>query len=383
MSQDDNMINAYLNNQDLYAVIAQSAFDNNYEDNLEFYPAGTEIEVDGQKVVCGNKTHLNKAGKERRAVGKTLQLATTYGMSGATAGQRMGKTKEEGQALMDKFFNKFVKLKQAIDHSKEELRDRSNNKDEAPYVEDWVGRRRHLPDYTLNPYEVHLENESPEFNPFLECEDKQNPADVMLKEKWEQAIKNKVNASQEWQKKQNPNFNGNREMSNAAYKSLAQEAAKEKVVIRANTGRIAQAERQCFNARIQGGAASLTKLAMVNIFKDERLKSMGAYLIITVHDEVLVECPEKYADEVEKILPEIMVNTAKQAGINVPMKCDPYNVTRWYCDEYAVAIQEEYKKLEKSGLSKEEALNSLYSAHSELPQAAIIKTIETGCDLDF
>ena len=378
------MINAYLNGQDLYAVIAQSMYDNNYEDNLEFYPAGTELDIDGHKVIAGNKTHLNKAGKERRAAGKTMQLATCYGMSGATAGQRMGKSKEEGQALMDKFFEKFVELKQAIEQSKEDLKKRAkNNTGEAPYVEDWAGRRRHLPDYTLPPYEVHLENESPVFNPFLDCVDQQNPADLALKAKWEQAVENKVAASQEWQKKKNPDFKGNKEMSNTAHKNLAQEALQDHVIIRANTGRIAQAERQCFNARIQGGAASLTKLAMVNIFKDERLRSMGAYLIITVHDEVLVECPEQYADEVEKILPEIMVNTAKEAGIDVPMKCDPYNVTRWYCDEYAVAIQEEYKKLEKSGLSKEDSLNKLYETHTELPPAAILKTVETGCDLDF
>jgi len=392
MSRDDNMINAYLNGQDLYAVIAQSMYDNNYEDNLEFYPAGTELDIDGHKVIAGNKTHLNKAGKERRAAGKTMQLATCYGMSGATAGQRMGKSKEEGQALMDKFFSKFSKLKTVINDSKENLQKMAKEyKDakvnhlehEAPYVEDWVGRRRHLPDYVLDPYEVHLENESPEFNPFLVCEDKQNPADLVLKAKWEQAVKDKVAASQEWQKKNRPGFKGNNEMSNTAHKKLAQEALQEHVIIRANTGRIAQAERQCFNARIQGGAASLTKLAMVNIFKDERLRSMGAYLIITVHDEVLVECPEQYADEVEKILPEIMVNTAKEVGIDVPMKCDPYNVTRWYCDEYAVAIQDEYKKLEKSGLSKEEALDKLYNTHTELPPAAILKTVETGCDLDF
>ena len=43
VSQDQTMIDAYMKGQDLYAVIAQSAFDNNYEDNLEFYPEGSEI----------------------------------------------------------------------------------------------------------------------------------------------------------------------------------------------------------------------------------------------------------------------------------------------------------------------------------------------------
>ena len=74
-------------------------FNNNYEDNLEFYPAGTEIEIDGQKVICGNKTHVYEEGKARRKAAKTMLLAILYGMGAGTAGARMGKTKEEGQEL--------------------------------------------------------------------------------------------------------------------------------------------------------------------------------------------------------------------------------------------------------------------------------------------
>ncbi len=48
------MYEAYNNKKDLYAMIAQSAFDNNYEDNLENWAAGTVLEIDGKKVVAGN-----------------------------------------------------------------------------------------------------------------------------------------------------------------------------------------------------------------------------------------------------------------------------------------------------------------------------------------
>ena len=51
------MIDAYMKGQDLYAVIAQSAFDNNYEDNLEFYPEFTELNE-------GDKTAVAGSGKE-------------------------------------------------------------------------------------------------------------------------------------------------------------------------------------------------------------------------------------------------------------------------------------------------------------------------------
>ena len=54
MSQDPKMKQAYFEGKDLYAVIAQSMFNNEYWENLEFYPEGTEIELDGRKVISGS-----------------------------------------------------------------------------------------------------------------------------------------------------------------------------------------------------------------------------------------------------------------------------------------------------------------------------------------
>lgn len=141
------------------------------------------------------------------------------------------------------------------------------------------------------------------------------------------------------------------------------------------TGRRAQAERQCFNARVQGGAGSLTKLAMVNIYNDPLLRSLDAKLIISVHDEVLVECPAYYADQVEKRLPELMIGAAKQVGDDLPQDCDPYNVSRWYADVESAAIIELYKKLEANGYSAADALEAVCKEHSEIPRTAIESVI--------
>ena len=43
----------------------------------------------------------------------------------------------------------------------------------------------------------------------------------------------------------------------------------------------------------------------------------------------------------------------------------------------------EYIKAKEKGLSSEEAINKVIENHSELPKEAIIKTVETGCDLEF
>ena len=74
MSQDPAMIKAYAEGKDLYSVIASMSFNRKYEDCLEFYPEGTEIEFEGQRVVCGHKTHQNKEGKKYRSMAKSILL---------------------------------------------------------------------------------------------------------------------------------------------------------------------------------------------------------------------------------------------------------------------------------------------------------------------
>lgn len=370
------MIDAYLNKKDLYAVIAQSAFDNEYKDNLEFWPEGTELEIDGQIVIAGNKTHKNPGGKDRRSVGKVLLLASSYGMSGSTAGQRLNKTQEEGEALLESFFKGFPKVKQAIDDSKKML-------EQKGYVEDWAGRRRHLPDIRLKPYVVEYLDKAKnnQFNPIPGCKPRtQKDAKIVS---WEKKVQEQIAKSQEFQKKKAAEkgkpYTPNGEMSNKAYEKLAKEARKDGVNIIANTGRIAQASRQCFNARIQGGAASLTKYAMVKIHNDPQMNAWDAHLVITVHDEVLVECPEQYADLVEKRLPELMISAAADVGINVPMSCDPYNVKHWYADEAAASIQDEFKKLMNSDnpLSRDDAIKAVIRKHPE-HSAQTIEDVITG-----
>ncbi len=343
------MLNAYLEGKDLYAVISSRALKNDYTDCLEFYPENTEIEIDGQKVICGYKTHKNLQGKANRNLGKLLLLASTYGMSGATAGANMGKSAKEGQELLDSFFASFSKVKEAIDYSKVFLK-------ENGYVEDWAGRRRHLTDYFLEPYEISYKDKSKNiqetFNPLIDCENR--PL---------------INSTMQMYLSEAKKCRGAKE-----FEKLQQKADKDGFVLVSNTGKIAQAERQCFNARIQGGAASLTKYAMINIYNDDLLRKYGAHLICSVHDEILVECLDYYNKEVEERLPWIMINCPK-TYINVPMSCDPYNVQRWYGDEMANHFLDDFKKLESKGKTFDEILQELSEENPEIPVDAIREVI--------
>lgn len=48
------MLQAYFDGKDLYCEIGTGVFNNNYEDNLEFYPPSTELEIDGKKIIAGD-----------------------------------------------------------------------------------------------------------------------------------------------------------------------------------------------------------------------------------------------------------------------------------------------------------------------------------------
>lgn len=70
----------------------------------------------------------------------------------------------------------------------------------------------------------------------------------------------------------------------------------------------AQSERQAGNARIQGTAADMAKMAMLIAEYDPVLHSLGAELLLQVHDELIWECPDDDAvvEQVKKRVQEIM-----------------------------------------------------------------------------
>lgn len=346
------MLNAYLNNQDLYSVIASQSFNVPYEDCLEFYPEGTKIVFEGQEIVTGYKTHQNKAGKERRTQAKSILLGILYGRGAASVGEQIGKTKEEAQEILDKFFNAFPKVKEWIEQSQNGCRD-------CGYVEDVAGRRRRLPDIQLPQFTVKYKDESnasADFNPFFGCSNRTG-SDELLNSYRDRAVKAKYRK---------------------AYEALKAEADSNGILISNNQGFIAQAERQCVNARVQGSAATLTKNALLSIYNDPRMKEIGAYLVNTVHDEILIEVPVENSERAEELLVENMIGSAKKYVPVVPMKTDTYNVDMWYADEYQVLLEVEYKHLIEDGMSAKAAEAKVIANHPELLDYQVKEAIHCG-----
>ncbi len=80
-----------------------------------------------------------------------------------------------------------------------------------------------------------------------------------------------------------------------------------------------QGERLAVNSPIQGTAADITKIAMINIWRRFKRESINAKMSLQVHDELLFELPELELNSVTKIVREEMEGAVK---LSTPVKID-------------------------------------------------------------
>jgi DNA polymerase-1 len=81
----------------------------------------------------------------------------------------------------------------------------------------------------------------------------------------------------------------------------------------------ARAEREAINAPMQGSVADLVKMAMIRVRDRLRRDRLGARMILQVHDELLLEVPEKEVDRTKEVVRAEMENVYKLA---VPLVVD-------------------------------------------------------------
>ena len=87
------------------------------------------------------------------------------------------------------------------------------------------------------------------------------------------------------------------------------------------------AERIALNTPIQGTAADLIKLAMLRVDNALRERFPEAQLLLQVHDELIVECPEAIAPEVAALVSSEMEQVA---SLNVPLTAEAKWGKSWY-----------------------------------------------------
>jgi DNA polymerase-1 len=81
-------------------------------------------------------------------------------------------------------------------------------------------------------------------------------------------------------------------------------------------------ERMAVNSPIQGSAADLIKVAMINVHRVLHHELPHVKMILQVHDELIFEVPDHDLDEAKRLVKHEMEAVGKQLGLSVPLKVD-------------------------------------------------------------
>ena len=265
LTQDEKMLNTLKAGKDFYADLASTIFNTPYEENLEFRPDGS----------------YNLEGKTRRSIAKNIVLGVLYCKGARATAEDFKKSRkiegkvtkeelEEAEDIINKFWKNYPKAKNFVDSS-------VNKAYSEGIAEGIFGYIRHLPDLLLSKYDFVCEDS--EFNPLLNSSgNKECP------EKYIDYYTSKLD---------NVKFRSDKD-------NIIEEAKNKGIKITSNESRIAKAYREIINSQVQGSAASLTKRAMVLIHNDPLLKSLGARLLISIHDEIQIEVPKENLEQAVK-----------------------------------------------------------------------------------
>ena len=298
ISKDHRLVDAFMHNRDAYATLASIALGVPYEECLEFHPVTGELQPEG---------------KARRSIGKVLNLGVTYGMSVQSISESLFSDRDdmtdeqklkEGQRIHDSLMKGFPDLARAIAQTQKDAT-------KYGYTETILGRRRHHPNMQLPKFEFlpMPGYTNPDIDP-LDPESLQNK---------EQIPKRIVDALTK-------EFNNYKWYGKIVKRT--KELAEENIKVVNNSYKIEEASRQCFNARVQGSAADLTKMAIIRLEHDEEWKELGGRFICPIHDELLCEVPAENAEKGAEVLARCMC----EAGdfLPFPIKCDVETTYRWY-----------------------------------------------------
>ena len=81
------------------------------------------------------------------------------------------------------------------------------------------------------------------------------------------------------------------------------------------------------NMPLQGSAADIIKIAMINVYTRLKKENLKSKLILQVHDELIVDAFKDEAEKVKKIVKEEMENAVK---LSVPLTVSLSEAENWY-----------------------------------------------------
>ena len=224
-----------------------------------------------------------------------------YGRGIASLAEQLGTSEEGAQKIYDEVLNIFTGLRDFKAQSEEMARTKG-------YVTTAWGRRRRLPDMQLPEYSIYYT--------------KERIAATGISEVTTEDLQYYSNALAQVKYKRDKD-------------ALIDAARLQGVVIRNNNKFISRATRQTVNARVQGSAADMVKIAMRKIANDQQLKDLGFHMLIQIHDELIGECPYENRKEVAERFGYVMSHCVEEY-MDIPFNTDVVCTKNWYDDQCGI-----------------------------------------------
>ena len=218
--------------------------------------------------------------------------------------EQLGTDVKKAQKIKDSVFKGFPAIEQFEQDSKRMA-------EELGYVTTLWGRKRRLPSMLKPDYEFKWSSEGPVDDDLLDFDEEVSTEVPEAKQRY---YRNKLAKAYFRDKKK-----------------IFEEANAEGIWVIDNT--MDKDVTKIVNARIQGSAADQSKLAMIALHNDDKLRELGFRILIPVHDEIIAECPKENFIECRERFKYVMEH-ASGDKFTIPLKCDVASSLCWYGDEY-------------------------------------------------
>ena len=209
MSQDEHMMQAFKNNEDIHRQAASKVF----------------------------KTPIDEVTKEQRSSAKAVNFGIVYGISDFGLGEQLGISRKKAKNYIEEYLSEYAGIKKYMDNVTEVAKEKG-------YVETLFNRRRYIPELKSSNYNV---------------------------------------------------------------RQFGMRAA--------------------MNTPIQGTAADIMKIAMINVYKRLKKENLESKIVLQVHDEMMIESPLSEAEKVKNIIKFEMENAVK---LDVPLIAEVSEAKNWY-----------------------------------------------------
>ena len=209
ISEDEHMIEAFNNNEDIHKQVASKVFD----------------------------VPMEEVTKEQRSKAKAVNFGIVYGISDFGLSSQIDVSKKEAKQYIEQYLEKYSGIKKFMDNIVEETK-------KTGYVETLFNRRRYIPEINSNNFMVR------KFG-----------------------------------------------------------------------------DRAAMNTPIQGTAADIMKIAMIDVYKELQKRNLKSRIVLQIHDELLIETKEEEKEEVKNILKTCMENAIT---LRVPLIVDLCEAKNWY-----------------------------------------------------